>query len=184
MSWAGMSAKSRALLLLAIVVAAYAAFMLAASKLRAAGIEAYVEVAFGVLAAVLAANVIIVAVKSETSRREEDEKTVNDARFVAGECLHIFDLMGKIKEENPDGLHRALDQLAIRVRLLVTQYRAYLKPGAVESLRHAERSILDVQIERRPTSRLMSSLGKTLGELKGGIRSVDDPALAAMRRKV
>ncbi|MDD9808714.1 MAG: hypothetical protein OXU25_02620 [Thaumarchaeota archaeon] len=178
------AAGRRALLLLAKVAAGATGAVAIVACLRVAGIDAPVELTLGAFAAILAGNVIWVAVKSENSRREEDDKTVNDVHFAASQCRHIFDLMAKIKDGQGEDMYRALDQMAIRVRLFVTQYRPYLKPAMVESLRNVERSILDVQIARGPTSRLMSSVGKAIGELDGGIRNVDDPVLAALRRKV
>ncbi|MDD9809701.1 MAG: hypothetical protein OXU25_07790 [Thaumarchaeota archaeon] len=177
-------ARRRALRLLAMVAAVTAAAMAIVACLRAAGIDVPVELILGVFAAILAGNVVWVAVKSENSHREEDDKTVNDVHFMASQCRHIFDLMGKMKDGQGEDMYRALDQMAIRVRLFVTQYRPYLKPAMVESLRNVERSILDVQIARGPTSRLLSSIGKAIRELDEGIRNVDDPVLAALRRRV
>lgn len=178
------AACRRALRLLAMVAAGAVAAVAAVACLRAAGIDAPVELVLGAFAAILAGNVIWVAVKSENSRREEDDNAINDVHFTANQCRHIFDLMGKMKDGQCDDMYRALDQMAIRVRLFVTQYRPYIKPAMVESLRNMERSILDVQITRGPTSRLMPSIGKAMRELNGGIRDVDDPVLAALRRKV
>lgn len=178
------AAGRRALLLLAKVAAGAVASVVAVACLRAAGVDAPVELILGVFAAVLAGNVIWVAVKSENSRREEDDNAIKDVNFTAGQCRHIFALMDKMDGDQADDMRRALDQMAARIRLLVTQYRPYLKPAMVEALRGAERSILDAQITMGSTSRLMVSVGNALGELDAGIRDVDDPVLAAMRRKV
>ncbi len=178
------TAGRRALLLLAKVAAGAVATVAAVACLRAAGIDAPVELVLGAFAAVLAGNVVWVAVKSENSRREEDSNAINDVHFTAGQCRHIFALMGRMGDGQADGMRRALDQMSVRIRLLVTQYRPYLKPSMVEALRGAERSILDAQVTMGPTSRLMVSLGNALGNLDAGVRDVDDLPLADMRRKV
>jgi len=167
-----------------MMAAASAGTVAATACLRAVGVEAPVELVFGTFAVVLAGNVIWVAVKSENSRREEDDKAVNDARFVGGQCRHIFGLMCEMRDDQGGDMYRALDQLAARVRLFVTQYRPYLKPAMVESLRHVERAILDAQIARGPTSRMLLSIENSLRDLDGGIRDVDDASLAALRRRV
>lgn len=184
MSTRGTSVGRRALRLLAMMGMASATAVAFAALLGAAGIDAPIELVFGTFAVVLAGNVILVAVRSEGSHREEDSKAVNDVHFMASQCGHIFELMRGMKNGQGDDMYRALDQLAIRVRLLVTQYRPYLKPAMLESLRSVERSVLDVQITRGHTARLIPSIGKVLKELDRGIRNVDDPVLAAMRRRL
>lgn len=149
----------------------------------ASGLGALVSVILGLFAAALAINVVWVAVTSETAHRKEDISTIKDVRSIANQCVHIFEVLGGSMAGQGDDAYRALDQLAIRTRLLVTQYRRYLEPTMLETLRYAEREILDAQLRRKTPASLVLTIGKAMWGIEGGIRGEDDPELAAMRRR-
>jgi len=185
----------------------------------ASGLGTTVSVILGLFAAALAINVVLVAVASERSHRGEDASSIKDARAIANQCVHIFDVLGGFiakvgkasaggaesaedvagaggaesaedvagaggAESAEDSAHRALDQLAARTRLLVTQYRRYLEPATLEALRYVEMEILDAQLRKKTPASLVLTIGKAMWELDRGIRGVDDPELAAMRRRI
>ncbi|MDD9808341.1 MAG: hypothetical protein OXU25_00720 [Thaumarchaeota archaeon] len=178
-----------------------------AAPVLASGLGTTVSVILGLFAAALAINVVLVAVASERSHRGEDASSIKDARAIANQCVHIFDVLGGFiakvgkasaggaesaedvagaggAESAEDSAHRALDQLAARTRLLVTQYRRYLEPATLEALRYVEMEILDAQLRKKTPASLVLTIGKAMWELDRGIRGVDDPELAAMRRRI
>lgn len=165
---------------LSIIAAAVVVLMV---SVAASGHGALVSVILGVFAAVLAINVVWVAVASETAHRKEDINTIKDVRSIANQCVHIFDVLVGSMAGQGDDAYRALDQLAARTRLLVTQYRRYLEPTMLETLRYAEREILDAQLRRKAPASLVLTIGKAMWGIEGGIRGEDDPELAAMRRR-
>jgi len=155
-----------------------------AAPVVASGLGAVVSVVLGLFAAALAINVVCVAVASERAQKNEDASTIKDVHSIANQCVHIFGVMeGSIAGRGGDA-YMALDQLAARTRLLVTQYRRYLEPAMLEALRYAEREMLDAQLRKRAPASLALNVGKAVLGLQGGIRGVDDPELAAMRRRI
>lgn len=176
MSRAPGSARRRLSVIAAVVIAPVVPVV-------ASGLGALVSVILGVFAAALAINVVWVAVASEMAHKKEDINTIKDVRSIANQCVHIFGVLGSSMGVDGDDMHRALDQLAIRTRLLVTQYRRYLEPTTLEALRYVEREILDAQLRKKAPASLVLTIGKAMWGLEGGIRGEDDPELAAMRRR-
>lgn len=150
----------------------------------ASGLGTLVSVVLGLFAAVLAINVVWVAVASERSHRREDASTIKDVRAIANQCVRIFGVLEGSIMGRDDNAYRAIDELATRTRLLVTQYRRYLEPAMLEALRYVESEMLDAQLRRKEPASLVLTIGKAVLGLKTGIRNEDDPELAAMRRRI
>ena len=148
-------------------------------------ISEHAAVVLGVFSAILAGNVIWVALKSEKMEKVEDANTIIDVKFIASQCENALDMLIRATRTHDEGAYRALDQLAARITLCITRYRRYLNPMTIESLKGVEEIIMDAQINRNIRfGRTIIPVKSAVNEIKSGIREINDPELQAARRKI
>ncbi len=148
-------------------------------------IREHAMIVLGIFSATLAVNVIWVAVKSEKAQRREDYSMIMDVQFVARQCEHALEMLGRTAGTHDGSTYRALDQLATRISLCITRYRRYLNPATIESLKGVEMVIMKAQINRDTRMTLtIFPINKAIMGIKYGIREIDDADLQAARRRI